>query len=248
MLNSDWNESPQASRALGHSRRSLSGIATRLSAVALAVAAFSPLAPSDAEAARINSAGDPALAGALVQDFNTAPLAAFASQSFLIGSDGFTISSTTSNLQITNSFCSNFGTTGGCFDTINSSGAANDDFDVVFTGSGVSAFGFAINALDISWTVTTYGAGNVLLNTYVINSQSPGLTGNNRRGYFGATETAAIQYFQVRSTAGSDRALIDDFAYLPVPEPGAAVLIGLGLAFLAGSRSRLAGRAVKALA
>ena len=243
MLNSDWNESPQASRALGHSRRSLSGIATRVFAVALAVAAYSPLAPSDAEAARINSAGDPALVGADVQNFNTAPLAAFASQSFLIGANGFTISSITSNLQITNTFCSNFGTTGACFDTINSSGAANDDFDVVFTGSGVSAFGFAINALDIAWTVTTYGVGNVLLNTYVINSQSPGLTGNNRRGYFGATETAAIQYFQVRSTAGSDRALIDDFAYTPVPEPGAAVLLGLGLAYLAGSRSRRAGQA-----
>jgi hypothetical protein len=238
MLHSDWNPCAASIRLPGRSPRSASEIVTRLLAVASVVVALSPLVPRDAEAARINSAGDPALAGALVQNFDSSALAAFASQSFLIGSDGFTISSTTSNVQITNTFCGNFGTTGACFDTLSSSGAANDDVDVVFTGAGVSAFGFAINALDIAWTVTTFGAGNTLLGTYVINSQSPGLTGDARRGYFGATESAAIQSIQIRSSAGSDRALIDDFAYVPVPEPGAALLIGLGLAVLGGSRAR----------
>ena len=241
MLNSDRNSIPHSIRTAGRSPRGMSTKAKRLLAVATAVAAFSPLAPTDAEATRINSAADPALSGALVQNFNAAPLAAFTSQSFLIGANGFTISATTSDLQITNTFCSNFGTTGACLDTINASGTANDDFDVVFTGAGVSAFGFAINALDINWTVTTYGAGNVLLGTYVINSQSPGLVGDLRRGYFGATETAAIRSIQIRSTTASDRALIDDFAYVPVPEPSAAVLVGLGLVCLAGSRSRRLG-------
>jgi hypothetical protein len=55
------------------------------------------------------------------------------------------------------------------------------------------------------------------------------LTGFARRGYFGATESTAIQYFSVRS-AGNDRALIDDFSYaVAVPEPNAAMLLGLGL-------------------
>ncbi len=139
-------------------------------------------------------------------------------------------------------FCGAFGTTGRCLDTVSSTGAANDDLDVVFTGGGVLAFGFALNALDIAWTITTYGVGDVLLGTYVVDSQSPGLTGNARRGYFGATEGVAIQSFRIRST-GSDRALIDDFAYVPAPEPGAAMLVGLGLAWLAAARSPGAGRA-----
>lgn len=148
-----------------------------------------------------------------------------------------------SNIHIGDVFCDDFGNAGRCLDTVGSGGAANDDLDVVFTGGGVPAFGFALNALDVAWTITTSGVGDVLLGSYVVDSQSPGLTGNARRGDFGATEGVAIQSFRIRST-GSDRALIDDFAYVPVPEPGAAMLVGLGLAWLTGSRS--AGRAGRA--
>jgi hypothetical protein len=102
---------------------------------------------------------------------------------------------------------------------MNSSYQANDDFDVVFTGGGVSAFGFVINALDIDWTIGTFDEFDNLLGYYTLASQSPGLTEFDRRGYFGATEIAAIQYFTVRS-AGGDRALIDDVSYVvPVPVP-----------------------------
>ncbi len=125
---------------------------------------------------------------------------------------------------------------------MNNGGQANDDFDVVFTGLGVSAFGFELNALDIDWTVETYDAGDNLVGTYVITSQSPGLTGFNRRGYFGVTEALSIQCFTVRS-AGSDRALIDNFSYVvpatvPVPEPNVTLLVGLGLLAMAGTRVR----------
>lgn len=238
MLPYHWNRESLPSRASAPAapRRG------RLVAAVLAVVALVPLAASDAGAARINSAADPALAGALVQTFDAVPVGYFASQSFLIGTNGFTISALSSNVHIDDVFCGDFGTSGRCFDTVNSGGTANDDVDIVFTGAGVLAFGFALNALDVAWTVTTYGAGDVLLGTYVVASQSPGLTGNARRGYFGATESAAIQSIRIRST-GSDRALIDDFAYVPVPEPGAAVLIGLGLAFLARERRRLAASA-----
>lgn len=203
----------------------------------LALASLCSVLPSDAVATRINSAGDPALSGALVQTFDAATVGYFTSQSFLIGSHGFTIAAVAGNVHIDDVFCGNFGTSGRCFDTVNSSGTANDDVDITFTGSGVSAFGFAVNALDIDWTVQTFGVGNVLLGTYVINSQSPGLTGDNRRGFFGATETGAIQSIRIRST-GSDRALIDDFRIVPVPEPGPAIMLGLGLAGLAGAGSR----------
>lgn len=68
-------------------------------------------------------------------------------------------------------------------------------------------------------------------------SQSPKLTGFNRRGYFGATEVPPSQYFTVGS-AGDDRAPIDDFSFVRVPEPNIAMLLGLSLLTLAGTRIR----------
>lgn len=203
----------------------------------LALAALLLLGPASAFAARIGSAGDPALSGALVQDFDAFADGYFASQTFLIGGDGFTITPVANDLHIDTTFCTQFGTSGSCLDTLSSGAGANDDFDVVFTGSGVSAFGFALNALDNDWTVETRDASNNLLGTYVIASQSPGLSGFARRGYFGATETSLIQSFTVRST-GNDRALIDDFAYVPAPEPSTGLLTGLGLIGLAVTRGR----------
>jgi hypothetical protein len=155
----------------------------------------------------------------------------------LIGLDGFTVTPLSAELHIDDQFCPSFGTTGHCLDTINIAGQANDDFDVVLTGLGVTAFGFALNALDTDWAVETYDASNNLLGSYLITSQSPGLTGFARRGYFGATEISPIQYLTVRS-AGNDRALIDDFSFVRVPEPNIAMLLGLSLLTLAGTRIR----------
>jgi hypothetical protein len=138
-------------------------------------------------------------------------------------------------LHIDNQFCTSFGTTGNCLDTVDAGGQPNDDFDVTFTGSGVTALGFVLNALDLDWTVETYDASNNLLGTYFIASQSTGLTGFNRQGYFGATEVEPIQYFTV-SSVGDDRALIDVFSYVPVPN--VAMLLGLSLLTLAGTRIR----------
>jgi len=52
-----------------------------------------------------------------------------------------------------------------------------------------------------------------------------------RQGHFGATEAQPIQYFAVRSPR-------DDSSYVPVPEPNVAMLLGLSLLTLAGTRIR----------
>ena len=186
------------------------------------------LAPSTSLALRITSSGDAALAGALVEDFDGYADSNFTSQDFLIGGVGFNVAPLADDIAIGSEFCGSFGTTGSCLDTLSSTNGTNDDFDVVFTGPGVSAFAFDINALDNDWTVSTFDTNDVLLNTYTILSQSPALTGFDRRGYFGATEAVPIQYFTIRS-ATNDRALIDNLAYAPVPEPSTALLAGLGL-------------------
>jgi hypothetical protein len=200
--------------------------------------------PGSAFGLRIAGPGDAALSGALIQDFDgEAADTYFTSQTFSIGLDGFTVAPISTELHIDNQYCASFGTTGNCLDTFNAVGQANDEFNVTFSGIGVTAFGFVLNALDLDWTIETYDANDNLLGTYLIASQSPGLTGFNRRGYFGATEVQPIQYFTVRSP-GEDRALIDDFSYVPmpapvpVPEPNVAMLLGLSLLTLAGTRIR----------
>jgi len=199
--------------------------------------------PTASHALLITSSGDAALSGALVEDFDgTTADTYFATQTFSIGADGFTVTPLADDLHIDDQYCASFGTSGNCLDTLSSANGANDDFDLIFSGAGVMAFGFDLTALDTDWTVETYDATDTLLSTYVIPSQSPGLTGFNRRGYFGATETAPIQYITVRSAA-DDRALIDNLAYVPytappVPEPNVSMLLGLGLLALAGTRYR----------
>ena len=190
------------------------------------------LVPASAQATRILSSSDAALSGALIADFDAEATGDFGSRVFAIGTESFTVTGVGGDLRIGGNWCGNFGTSGNCLET-NSAGGTNDHFDVIFDGVGVSAFGFEVNALDTEWTVETFDVNDVLLGSYTIDSQSPGLTGNDRRGFFGAVETAPVKYFTVRSPGADDYVLVDDLRVVATPEPGTAMLMGLGLVGLA---------------
>ncbi len=81
-----------------------------LSSVALATFV---LLPTSAFGLLISGPGDSALIGALIQDFDTeASDTYFTDQTFLIGSDGFTVTPLAQELHIDIQWCDDFGTTG----------------------------------------------------------------------------------------------------------------------------------------
>ncbi len=183
----------------------------------------------------ISSAADPALSGATTFDFDSEPGDIyFGTRTF---GGAFTFTADANDLHIDDVWCASFGTTGNCLDTLSSGGQPNDHFRIDFITS-VSAFGFVLNALDTDWVMETYDASDNLLGSYTILSQSPGLTGFNRRGYAGASEATPISYVTITSPGADDRALIDDFAWVAIPEPSLAWLLGLGLTGLAWASRR----------
>jgi hypothetical protein len=193
------------------------------------------LGADPAHATFISSAADPALATAITFDFDSEPGDLFfATRTF---GGAFTVTADANDLHIDDFYCPNFGTTGNCLDTIQTGGQANDHFRIDFV-TEVSAFGFVLNALDTDWVMETYDASDNLLGSYTILSQSPGLSGNNRRGYAGASETTPIAYVTITSPGADDRALIDNFAWVAIPEPPIALLLGLGLTGLAAAGRR----------
>ena len=97
----------------------------------LVLVAFA-LAPGSVFGLRINGPGDVALAGALVQNFDSeAADTYFTNQTFSIGPDGFSIMPVGAELHIDDHFCASFGTSGNCLDTMNNGGQGNDDFSYV---------------------------------------------------------------------------------------------------------------------
>lgn len=212
----------------------LARVARRVAVLVAAILGLG-LGARPALATFISSAADPALASAITFDFDSEPGDTyFTTRSF---AGAFTFTADADDLHIDDVWCTSFGTTGNCLDTLSSGSQANDHFRIDFV-TAVSAFGFVLNALDTDWVMETYDASDNLLGSYTITSQSPGLTGFNRRGYAGATETTPIAYVTISSPGADDRALIDDFAWVAIPEPPITLLLGLGLSglFAAGRR------------
>lgn len=194
------------------------------------------LAAGEASALSIflNSASAPELAGSVAYDFDDQADDTYFTSTTVFGGQ-LTINANNGQLWFDDQWSTQFGTTGISLDTNNN--VAND-FEFVFT-SEVSAFGFAVNALDVDWTMEIFDTSDALIDTFTIPNQVA-LGGFNRRGFAGAFSDSPIKRVRVRTLGGSDRALIDNIRVSVVPEPGTATLIWLGLLGLVAGSSRAA--------
>jgi len=197
------------------------------SLVAAALAAWLSAAPAHA-ASFLSNALDPALSGDSVFTLD-GEADNFRFTSYTVGG-AFTLSTTGGDLRFDNQWTANFGTTGISLETRHQTGT--NQFDITFT-TPVAAFGFNVNALDINWQLEVFDATNASLGVFTIAAQSPGMTGNNRRGYAGASSTGTpIAWARVTTqnpADGADFALVDNFALASVPETQTAVLLTMGL-------------------
>ncbi len=178
-------------------------------------------------ATMITSASDAALVGATVLTFNGQA----DNTNFLTTTIGnTTVLSNSNTLRFDNQYAAQFGTTGIALET--RAGGSNDDIEFRFA-SHVVAVGFNINALDIDLTMNLYDVNDVLIDSFTIQNQpGQGLSGNNRRGYAGASSPdAPIARVQLVNASQHDFFLIDNLATV-VPEVGAALLLLGGLAGL----------------
>ena len=193
-----------------------------------------------AQAAPINSASDPSLTGATVQDFESAPLGTYTSHSF--GSLTVTaLPSTygTTDFSIATDYAGSYNTRGA--QHISNEGSEFQALRLDF-GSSVSAFGFLFGASDSTWILNAYSAGNTLLDTRSI----PATTTSNAGDFFGLSGLAGATYATltqvqdgIYSTGGVDYVFVDNVTYAggsvaAVPEPGTYAMMLAGLAVVGG--------------
>lgn len=201
------------------SRNGTAAIAAMAAAAALFIAA-------PASASLIVSAGDPALAGATLLDFNGEAAANQGTRTFG-GEVTFTISLGTFN--VGTAFNGAFGATGTSIYTPN-----GQNFTIDFA-TEVSAFGFTWGAVDTPWTMQTFDSSNTPIETFAISS-TPLVR------FIGAAGAGISRV--TMSNPGYDFIVIDDFRYVAgtaaVPETPTLAVFGLGLAGLAFARRRRA--------
>lgn len=209
-----------------------------------AMAAAAILVSGASHAAPINSAADPALVGAYIQDFEAGPSGNFVSQGF---GGGVNISALTSadvgapTFSVAGDFAGNYNTR----DRLHISNFGSQFQALRFDfGSSISALGFLFGASDSSWTLRAYNSANTLLDSLDI---AP-VFASNAGDFFGLSGLAGASYATliqnpdgIYANGGVDYVFVDNLAFTAgnnVPEPGSLALIALACLGAAAARRK----------
>lgn len=211
---------------------------------ALAIATVAMLASGASHAAPINSAADPALVGAYIQDFEAGPSGNFVSQGF---GGGVSISALSSadvgspSFSVAGDFAGNYNTLGRLH--ISNLGTQFQALRFDF-GSSISALGFLFGASDSSWTLRAYNSSNALLDSLDIAPTFGSNAGDffGLSGLAGASYATLIQNFDgIYANGGVDYVFVDNLTFTAgnnVPEPGSLALVALACLGVAAARRR----------
>lgn len=185
-----------------------------------------------AYASFITSAGDPALSGSALIDFEAQVSGSFTS--LTIGNVTFSTSGGQVGY-ISSDYSGQYNNSGKSLQNTYSSDAFSS-LRISFA-SAVSAFGFNWGASDQPWQLRAYDSGNNLLEGWTMPT-----TSSSNAGEFYGISYAGITYAILDTTSVGDYIFVDNFRYAPasvgVPEPTTMLLLGLGLIGLAAFRKR----------
>lgn len=195
------------------------------------------LTSMQAGAQQITSAGDPALAGSTLVNFNALPNQSFTSMMF----GNLTISSP-GTLRLADQYSGQYGATGRYLD--NNEGLTNV-IRFTFAG-GTSAFGMTWGAADTeASSLAAYDALNNLIYSYATPFNN---VQNGYSDYIGIkAPDIAYAEITIRGGTGFDYILIDDVRFAQgqqsvVPEPASVALMATGLLGLIPAARRIRAR------
>jgi hypothetical protein len=183
----------------------------------------------------ISSITDPALFGSTLIDFESvAPNSAY--NTLLVSTVTFG-SNVNSGLSVDSVYAGQYNTQGQSLDN-GATYSGNPNFTVTIDFSlPVTAFGFNFGASDAPWTLNAFDGAGTLLATRTI---SPVFNSNNQDFFgLGVGSGPAISHVTLALGGTSDDYIfIDNFRFVPIPEPGTAALLATGVLGLACWRFR----------
>jgi len=211
-----------------------------------ACGALVSLLSTSAIAAPINNPLDPALAGATVQDFESATQGNFVTQTY----GGLTITAVNTagvpaaTFNIANDFAGQYNTRG----LLHVSNLGSEFQELRFDFSTpTSAFGFLFGASDATWILNAYNSSNTLLDSLSV----PAVFASNAGDFFGlgglsgaSYATLTQQFDGIYANGGVDYVFVDNFAFVggaitvPVPEPLTISIFAAGVVGAAAMRRR----------